>query len=99
MAVVPRYRILGPLEVAGEDGPLPLGGTKLRALLALLTLNPGRVVPTDTLVDRLWGERPPRTAPRSLRNFVSQLRKLLGQATLATRSPGYMLDGESLRAA
>ena len=34
-----QYRILGPLEVQGDDGPLPLGGAKQRALLALLLLN------------------------------------------------------------
>ena len=45
-----EYRILGPLEVSGDQGPLILGGSKQRALLALLLLNAGRVVPTDTLV-------------------------------------------------
>ena len=87
-----QFRILGPLEVAGEDGPLHLGGAKQRALLALLTLNAGRVVATDTLVDQLWGEQPPRTAVTSLQNFVSQLRKLLGSETVKTRSPGYLLQ-------
>jgi DNA-binding SARP family transcriptional activator len=89
---VQQFRILGPLEVAGEDGPLHLGGAKQRALLALLTLNAGRVVATDTLVDQLWGEQPPRTAVTSLQNFVSQLRKLLGSETVKTRSPGYLLQ-------
>jgi DNA-binding SARP family transcriptional activator len=91
---VQQFRILGPLEVAGEDGPLNLGGAKQRALLALLTLNAGRVVATDTLVDQLWGERPPRTAVTSLQNFVSQLRKLLGPETVLTRPPGYLLQIE-----
>ena len=31
-----EYRVLGPLEVRADDGPLPLGGEKQRALLALL---------------------------------------------------------------
>ena len=30
------YRVLGPLEVLDGEGPLPLGGAKQRALLALL---------------------------------------------------------------
>lgn len=89
-----QVNILGPLEVAGEQGPLRLGGTKQRSLLALLALNAGRVVPTDTLVDQLWGERPPRTAVTSLQNFVSQLRKLLGSDTVMTRPPGYLLQIE-----
>jgi DNA-binding SARP family transcriptional activator len=89
-----EVHILGPLEVAGEGGPLRLGGAKQRALLALLALNAGRVVPTDTLVDRLWGEQPPRTAITSLQNFVSQLRKLLGPELVRTKPPGYVLQIE-----
>ncbi len=30
-----EYRVLGPLEVIGEEGPLPLGGAKQRVLPAL----------------------------------------------------------------
>jgi DNA-binding SARP family transcriptional activator len=89
-----EYRILGSLDVIGDQGPVALGGTKQRALLAILVINAGRVVPTDTLVDQLWGERPPRTAVTSLQNFLSQLRKLLGPETVVTKSPGYLLQVE-----
>ena len=89
-----EFRILGSLDVIGDQGPLTLGGSKQRALLALLVLNAGRVVPTDTLVDQLWGERPPRTAVTSLQNFLSQLRKVLGPDTVVTKSPGYLLRVE-----
>jgi DNA-binding SARP family transcriptional activator len=85
------FRILGPLEVAVDGTPLSLGGQKQRALLAILLLRAGQVVSTDTLLDQLWGEHPPRTATTSLQNFVSQLRKLLGPDVLATRAPGYVL--------
>jgi DNA-binding SARP family transcriptional activator len=88
---VPEFRLLGPLEVEGEDGPLALGGQKQRAVLALLLLNAGRVVSTDSLVNALWGDTPPRTASTSLQNFVSSLRKALGAETLATQAPGYVL--------
>jgi DNA-binding SARP family transcriptional activator len=91
---MPEFRILGSLDVISDQGPLTLGGSKQRALLALLLLNAGRVVPTDTLVDQLWGERPPRTAVTSLQNFLSQLRKLLGPDTVVTKSPGYLLRVE-----
>ncbi len=83
------FRILGPLEVSDETGTLLLGGQKQRALLALLLLEPGRVVSVDRIVDALWGERPPRTAITSLQNFVSQLRKVLGPELLETKAPGY----------
>ena len=77
-----EFRILGSLEVWGDEGPIKLGGQKQRAVLALLLLNAGRVVPTDTIVDQLWGEHPPPTATTSLQNYVSQLRKLLGSDAL-----------------
>jgi DNA-binding SARP family transcriptional activator len=85
------FRILGPLEVTADGQPLALGGQKLRALIALLLLDAGRVVSTDRIVDSLWGEHPPRTATTSLQNFVSQLRKLLGPEALETKPPGYRL--------
>jgi DNA-binding SARP family transcriptional activator len=88
---VPDFRILGPLEVSDETGPLLLGGQKQRSVLALLLLEPGRVVSNDRLIDALWGERPPRTAMTSLQNFISQLRKTLGPEILETKPPGYRL--------
>jgi DNA-binding SARP family transcriptional activator len=89
---VPEFRILGPLEVLAADGePVALGGQKQRAVLALLLLRAGRVVPTDAIVEALWGDRPPRTAATSLQNSISALRKLLGAEVLLTRPPGYQL--------
>jgi DNA-binding SARP family transcriptional activator len=88
---MPDFRILGPLEVSDETGPLLLGGLKQRAVLAMLLLEPGRIVPVDRLIDALWGEQPPRTAHTSLQNFISQLRKTLGADVLETKSPGYRL--------
>ena len=89
---MPDFRILGPLEVSDETGPLLLGGQKQRAVLTVLLLEAGRVVSVDRLVDALWGERPPRTAVTSLQNFVSQLRKALGPEILETKPPGYRLN-------
>jgi DNA-binding SARP family transcriptional activator len=86
---VPDFRILGPLEVFDETGPLLLGGQKQRAVLALLLLEPGRVVSVDRLIDALWGDQPPRTAQTSLQNFISQLRKTLGTDVFETKPPGY----------
>jgi DNA-binding SARP family transcriptional activator len=85
------FRLLGPLEVSSNGALLELGGPKQRALLALLLLDAGRAVSTDRLIDALWGEQPPRTAPTSLQNFVSQLRKVLGPDLLVTKPPGYLL--------
>jgi len=86
-----EFRILGPLEVSDEAGPIALGGQRQRALLTVLLLEAGRVVPTDRLVDRLWGEDAPKTATTSLQNSISRLRRELGADVLETRAPGYVL--------
>jgi DNA-binding SARP family transcriptional activator len=88
------FRILGPLEVEEDGALLSLGSPKDRAVLAILLLNARRVVSTDSLVLALYGEEPPPTAAKSLRNSVAQLRKLLGSEALATRPPGYVLPLE-----
>jgi DNA-binding SARP family transcriptional activator len=85
------FRILGPLEVESESGPVALGGQRQRALLAALLLDAGRVVPTEQLVDRLWGEEAPKTVTTSLQNAISRLRRELGEELLETRAPGYVL--------
>ena len=54
-----EFLILGPLEVRSEEGPIGLGGRRQRALLAALLLRAGRVVPTEQLVDELYGANPP----------------------------------------
>jgi class 3 adenylate cyclase/tetratricopeptide (TPR) repeat protein len=91
-AVTLEVRLLGPLEVDVDGRILDVRRQKQRALLALLALRAGEVVPTDRLVDELWGDEPPKAAVGSLQNFVSELRKMLGAEVLVTRSPGYLLD-------
>ena len=56
---------------------MALGGTKQRALLAMLALDANRAVSVDRLIEGLWGEEPPPTAVKMLQGYISQLRKLL----------------------
>ena len=86
-----EFRILGPLEVWDGGDEISLGGTKPRALLAVLLLHPNEVVPADHLIDELWGEGSPRSASTALRVNVSRLRKALVHDVLTTRSPGYLV--------
>lgn len=88
-----RISLLGPLAVEADDGSaVPVGGPKQRAVLAVLALNGGRVVPTDTLVDGIWGEEPPASVLNSLQVYVHGLRKALGDPSLITNEPpGYRL--------
>jgi DNA-binding SARP family transcriptional activator len=94
-----RFRVLGPLEVEADDGPVVLGGPKERLLLALLLARPNQVVPVEMLVRGLWGEQPPPTAVKTLQSHVKRLRRALEPArargaagqVLITRAPGYLL--------
>lgn len=84
--------MLGPLEARRDGRPVALGGTRQRALLAVLLLHAGEVVSVDRLVDELWGDSPPATAAHTVQVFVSRLRKALGErgSVLVTAAPGYV---------
>jgi DNA-binding SARP family transcriptional activator/streptogramin lyase len=87
-----QYRILGPLEVVVDGTAMPLGPAKERALLGILLLHANQVVSAERLVDELWGENPPRSAPKVVQVYVSQLRKRFdGSAQIATQPPGYVV--------
>jgi DNA-binding SARP family transcriptional activator/pimeloyl-ACP methyl ester carboxylesterase len=87
-----EFKLLGPLEAREGPTPVRLAGRKQRALLARLLLDVNRTVATERLIDDLWGEEVPETAPKMVQIYVSQLRKLLPDGTLATRPPGYAIE-------
>jgi peptide/nickel transport system substrate-binding protein len=86
-----EFLALGPIAVRKDGQELPLGGLKQRALLALLLLHANEAVSRDRLIDGLWGETPPLTAAHTLDNYISRLRKLLGDGRISRRAPGYVL--------
>jgi serine/threonine protein kinase/WD40 repeat protein/DNA-binding winged helix-turn-helix (wHTH) protein len=89
------FRILGALEVSRNgSGPIPLGGTKQRAVLAHLLLRANHLVPTEVLIDEIWGDEPPETARNTLQNYASRLRKALGEQRLEGNRAGYRLRAE-----
>jgi DNA-binding SARP family transcriptional activator len=101
------FRILGPIEVLDDGRPLKLGGSKQRALLALLLLHANESLSTDRVIDELWGERPPATAAKTVQVYISRLRKALAgggaegsESVVVTREHGYelTLDPEHLDA-
>jgi YVTN family beta-propeller protein len=88
-----QFRILGPVEAIDQDRTLSLGGGRQLALFAILLLHANEVLSTDRLVDELWSGEPPATAEKIVRNYVSLLRKQLGDR-LVRRAPGYLLRVE-----
>jgi DNA-binding SARP family transcriptional activator len=89
------YRILGSFEVRAADGAdVPLGSGKQRALLALLLLHANETVSSERLVHELWDGAPPPSATKILQNYVSRLRRALGDGMLVTRGHAYELRVE-----
>lgn len=69
-----RVRLFGPLRVEVDGDPVAVRGAKERGILALLAGRANGVVSTDTLIDELWGERPPPSARKSLQSYLTRLR-------------------------
>ena len=101
------FRILGSLQVLDKGHVVSLGGSKQRALLALLLLHANETLSTDRLIEELWGEHPPATAAKTVQVHVSRLRKALAaragsgsEDVVVTREHGYelALDPERLDA-
>ena len=86
-----RFGVLGPLEVSGEEGPVPLGGPKQRIVLAHLVLGANKVVSAEHLIDALWGEELPEDPKSTLQVYVSRLRSALGPDAVEAQAPGYVL--------
>ncbi|HEX5015004.1 MAG TPA: BTAD domain-containing putative transcriptional regulator [Candidatus Limnocylindrales bacterium] len=89
-------RVLGPLELVGEAGAIPLRAAKVRTLLAVLAVQRPAVCGTDALIDALWGETAPASAAKLVQVYVSQLRRELPPGLEITTEPsGYALAANS----
>ncbi|MFB6813452.1 BTAD domain-containing putative transcriptional regulator [Streptomyces sp. NPDC056347] len=90
-----RYCILGTTRALHDDGtPVTLGGARLRALLTVLALRPGRTVPAAVLVDEVWDGEPPADAVGALQALVGRLRRAVGHDAVASVNSGYRLAAE-----
>jgi DNA-binding SARP family transcriptional activator/pimeloyl-ACP methyl ester carboxylesterase len=85
-------RLLGPVDVVAGGEVLPLGGRHARTMLAVLAARAGQLVPTDALIEALWGDDTPKTAPHALHVHASTLRKLTPDGLpIVGRPGGYVL--------
>ncbi len=89
------FRVLGPLEVIGADGPLSFA-PRQRTVLAMLLLDPNRLVTIERLVDAVWDTAPPSPALEQIRSCVSAIRRPLAaggrSGAIVTRPPGYSIQ-------
>jgi DNA-binding SARP family transcriptional activator/DNA-binding XRE family transcriptional regulator len=88
-----RLGVLGRLELHRGAQPVETGPLKQRSLLALLALQPNRVVQHDEIVDMLWGARPPDSVQNLVHTYVSRLRKVTGgqPGPISSARGGYRL--------
>ncbi|MFK8911957.1 BTAD domain-containing putative transcriptional regulator, partial [Streptomyces sp. YS-3] len=91
-----RYRIIGTTQLLNPEGTaVAVGGARLRALLTVLALRPGRTVPVGHLVDEVWNGEPPADAAGALQALVGRLRRAAGPGAVASvEGGGYRLDAE-----
>ena len=89
-------RLLGPVECWRDGRAVPIQGRSARAVLAMLALEPGRLVSTDQLVDGLWGEGLPADPSAAIYVTVSRVRQTLGpdRDRLRRANHGYVLEAE-----
>ena len=78
-----ELRVLGPVGVWSSGAEVDTGPAKQRTVLAALALHQGPL-PTGVLIDRLWGDNPPRHAHAVLYTYVSRLRAALRAGTAIT---------------
>ncbi|MFB6819009.1 BTAD domain-containing putative transcriptional regulator [Streptomyces sp. NPDC056347] len=98
--------LLGTLAVTENEVSVTPRAPKPRQVLALLALRADQVVPVASLIEELWGDRPPRSARTTLQTYVLQLREMIAAAlrkdpqgasartpkdVLATAPGGYVL--------
>jgi predicted ATPase/DNA-binding SARP family transcriptional activator len=90
--------VLGPLQVRRDtDGEaVDVGSPRHREVLAALVVDAGRVVSTDSLLERVWGDVGRGASTSNLHAVISRLRGRLSGAgidvAIATAPPGYRFD-------
>jgi DNA-binding SARP family transcriptional activator/tetratricopeptide (TPR) repeat protein len=97
-----EFGVLGPVEVWADGRPVDAGHARQRAVLAVLLLELGRAVPLEVLIDRVWGDDPPRSVRNVVYGYVARLKALMatGQdadgpeasVSLSRHPGGYLLQ-------
>ncbi|MFF4991349.1 BTAD domain-containing putative transcriptional regulator [Streptosporangium saharense] len=95
---MPRFTLLGPVQVIVDGAPLTGIAPRHRAVLAYLLLNAGRVIGIERLIDAMWGHDRPDTARSQIHASITAIRKVLRGAgavhLLETRGGGYVARPE-----
>ncbi|MDF3144965.1 MULTISPECIES: BTAD domain-containing putative transcriptional regulator [unclassified Streptomyces] len=88
-----EIRLLGPVQAWADGAEVDLGRPRQRCVLAVLLMEANRVVPIETLIDRVWGDDPPDTVRNVVYGYVGRLKSALREA--GRGSTGVHLDRSS----
>jgi DNA-binding SARP family transcriptional activator len=89
-----QFRLLGIVEAHADGEPVDLGHARQRCVLVTLLMQANRPVSVDQLVDRVWGESPPKRGRDSVYSYLSRLRTMLAgtpDVSIVRRGSGYVL--------
>ncbi|BFO18171.1 hypothetical protein SHKM778_45590 [Streptomyces sp. KM77-8] len=91
VGVAVRFGVLGAIAVWRGGAPVDVGHARQRWVLGALLADADGVVPTDVLVDRVWGADAP--GRQALYGYVSRLRQVLSGvgADIVRDNGGYRL--------
>ncbi|MFD1047720.1 winged helix-turn-helix domain-containing protein, partial [Kibdelosporangium lantanae] len=96
---MPRFNVLGRLEIIHDGRSIAPSPPKMRCVLAILVVRANQLVHPDCLIEELWGHTPPKSAMTTLQTYIYHLRRMFaeegldldGEELLVTRHPGYVL--------
>jgi len=97
-----EFQLLGPVRLIRGGTTVNVGTRKQRSVLAVLALQPNRLIAVDRLIDLLWPDEPPATARGVVQGHISGLRTILtdggagtgdqnNEVSLRREGPGYLL--------
>jgi predicted ATPase/DNA-binding SARP family transcriptional activator len=90
-------RLLGEVSVGTDELlAVPPGGRIPSAVLAVLAMDAGRVVPVDRVAAAVWND-PPESARNAVQVAVSRIRKQFGNELIEGSRAGYRLRTAILR--
>ncbi|MFF0478769.1 BTAD domain-containing putative transcriptional regulator [Streptomyces sp. NPDC004284] len=82
-----ELRILGSIELWTGSALADLGPARQRSILGVLLVDPERPVPLESLVDRVWGDRPPAGVRNVVHTYITRLRRALARASADLPEP------------
>ncbi|MEW1842381.1 BTAD domain-containing putative transcriptional regulator [Nonomuraea angiospora] len=85
-----QIHVLGPLRVLREGTEVELGPFRQRSVLAALLLRPGSPVPSDEIIDFVWGNDSPVSAVNIVQTYVRRLRDILEPGRVPRSRNGWL---------